>query len=163
VAGATTLTARLVERWGAPLKRTGVDGLTHLFPAPADLARARIEDVGLPRSRADAIRSLSTAVATGALELGDRRDDHADDETVAALLEIPGIGPWTAGYVALRGLGLRDAIPVGDLGLRQALGRDGEALSATAVANIAERWRPFRGLAATHLWTGLILDPPRPD
>ncbi len=152
VAGATTLTARLVERFGTPLT-TNHPGLTHRFPTPIDLAQAPLEEVGLPAIRSGAIRGLAEALATGNLSLA-----YGDAASMNRLQEIRGIGPWTAAYVGLRGLGLRDAIPVSDLGLRQALGRDGQALPAITVEDRAEAWRPLRGVAAAHLWTALILD-----
>jgi AraC family transcriptional regulator of adaptative response / DNA-3-methyladenine glycosylase II len=139
VAGATTLAGRLAAAYGERV-RTQLPGLTRLFPTPERLARADIESIGVPAGRAEAIRALARATLGGlALSPG------AGDDAVRALLEIRGVGPWTAAYVAMRALGAPDAFPEGDLGLKRALGvRD--------IVARAERWRPWRAYAAMHLW-----------
>jgi AraC family transcriptional regulator of adaptative response / DNA-3-methyladenine glycosylase II len=150
VAGATTLAGRLVERFGVAVPGLGAMGLTHLFPQPAALVGADLRAVGLPARRAAAIAALAGAVLDARVSLDGSRPYEA---TVADLVALPGIGPWTAEYVALRACGERDAFPAGDLGIRRALA-DGAALpAATAVAVRAEPWRPFRAYAALHLWT----------
>jgi AraC family transcriptional regulator of adaptative response / DNA-3-methyladenine glycosylase II len=153
VRGARTLAGRLVERFGErlPVKLAG-DGLTHLFPSPAALASADLSAVGLPGARAGAIRSLAQAVSGGRLELTAPLGLADFEERLTAL---PGIGPWTAQYVALRALGEPDAFPAGDLGLRRALERTGGAASARDLAARAGLWRPFRAYATMHLWTSL--------
>ncbi len=143
VRGATTLAGRLVERFGTPVPGLGALGLTHLFPDAAILAGAELTEIGLTRARARTLNGLAEAVATGALELDRARDlEH----TVAELESLPGFGPWTANYVALRACGERDAFPASDLGLRHALGDDPAAR--------AESWRPWRAYGAIHLWLG---------
>jgi AraC family transcriptional regulator, regulatory protein of adaptative response / DNA-3-methyladenine glycosylase II len=133
VAGANTLMARLVERFG--------------IPTPGGLASADLSGLGLTRARAGAIRSFARAVEDGAVRL-DR--DVSLDELVASIVAIDGLGAWTAHYLALR-LGQRDACPVTDLGLRRAVAqRAGD--TAAPLPELAERWRPWRALAATHLW-----------
>ncbi len=149
VAAASTFAARLAETWGPPLPLP-TPSLCRAFPDPEHLAEAPLERIGVTKGRAAAIRHLARAVVGEDLSL------HPSNEEVAAteakLLAIPGIGPWTVGYVALRGLGNRDAIPLGDLGLRQALG--GEVTwSASQITERAERWRPWRGYAAALLWS----------
>jgi AraC family transcriptional regulator of adaptative response / DNA-3-methyladenine glycosylase II len=124
--------------------------LRTLFPAPERLAEEDLTVIGLPRARAEALRSLARAVAGGApvFDAG-----KPLDELVGGLCELPGIGPWTAHYVALRGLGVPDAFPAGDLGLRRALqGKSGALPSANEVAARAESWRPWRGYGALLLW-----------
>jgi 3-methyladenine DNA glycosylase/8-oxoguanine DNA glycosylase len=144
VAAASTFTARIADAWGDRASRMR---LPLVFPAPAQLADAQLEErCGINRQRADAIRTVAGRMLAGELDL---RPGHADE---AELEAVPGVGPWTAAYVALRGLGEPDAIPVADLGLRSALGLDTPA----EVAARAERWRPFRGYAATHLWTTFL-------
>jgi AraC family transcriptional regulator of adaptative response / DNA-3-methyladenine glycosylase II len=107
--------------------------------------------MGVPRARAGALAALAQAVASGDLDL----DGGLTPELALERLEaLPGIGPWTAQYVALRALGVPDAFPASDLGLRRALGRPGHPLSTAALAQRAERWRPWRGYAAMLLWTG---------
>jgi AraC family transcriptional regulator of adaptative response / DNA-3-methyladenine glycosylase II len=139
VAGANTLAGRLVERLGTalPFQRFG---LTRLFPPPATLAEADLAELGLTSARAAAVRAFARAVAEDAIRL-DR--SVGLDRLVASIQAVDGLGPWTAHYIALR-LGERDAWPATDLGLRRALGAQSPA--------VAERWRPWRALAATHLW-----------
>jgi AraC family transcriptional regulator of adaptative response / DNA-3-methyladenine glycosylase II len=129
-----------------------------LFPTPETIAEAEIERIGLTRARAHALRQLAAAVARRDLVLDGTRDPA---ETRAALLALPGIGPWTAEYIALRALREPDAFPAGDLGLRRAFAAartkrrtpSGRALAEPALARAAEAWRPWRAYAAIHLWT----------
>jgi len=151
VRGATTLAGRLVETFGTPFEPSepGRAELTHRFPSPAALAEADVASIGMPGSRADTIRGLARAVASGELELG---APLGLDAAVEQLTGLPGIGPWTAHYVALRALGEPDAFPAGDLGLRKALSENGKPLAERALRERAERWRPWRGYAALWLW-----------
>ena len=157
VAAATTLAGRLVRTFGAPLVAghgTATGTLTHTFPDSARLAEAgatRLATIGLTRARAETLAGFARAHADGTLVLDGARDL---DGTLAALTALPGIGPWTAHYVALRGLLEPDAFPAGDLGLRKALAPrgSGKPISESALLARAERWRPWRGYAAIHLW-----------
>jgi AraC family transcriptional regulator of adaptative response / DNA-3-methyladenine glycosylase II len=143
VAGATTLAGRLVERFGRPVP-AGTEGLTHLFPAPRALAEADVASIGLPRARAAAIAGLARAMAEGRRPL----------EPVEGRVELAGIGPWTAAYVAMRAGRDPDAFPAGDLVLRRALAPAGrEAPPERAVLLLSEPWRPWRAYAAMHLWS----------
>ena len=145
VAAGCTLASRLVARFGRAIE--GGPGLTHLFPSPAALASASLDGLGLPGTRAAALKALAEAVATGAV------DFSAPAETVTAALQgVRGIGPWTAQYVVLRALGEPDAFPEGDLVLRTAVGAGSGPLSARALQERAEAWRPWRGYAVLHLW-----------
>ena len=146
VAAATPLAGRLVARVGRP-RASGVARLTHCFPSPADLATAPVEQIGVPKKRADAIRAFAAAVARGAVCFDAAIDP---DHFRRALRELPGIGDWTAEYIALRALGDPDAFPSGDLGLRRATGIS----SARKLSERAQAWRPWRGYAALHLWQG---------
>ncbi|MEO7843661.1 MAG: AlkA N-terminal domain-containing protein [Candidatus Eisenbacteria bacterium] len=156
VAAATTLAGRLITAFGTPLTAPGATGLTHAFPSAARLAdagEARIGAIGLTRARAATIAGLSRAVADRTLVLDGAR---GLDAAIAAMCALPGIGPWTAHYVALRGLLEPDAFPAGDLGLRKALAPRGAGpISESALLARAERWRPWRGYAAIHLWHGV--------
>jgi AraC family transcriptional regulator, regulatory protein of adaptative response / DNA-3-methyladenine glycosylase II len=144
VAGATTLTGRLAEAFGAPVRPSPrAPGLTRLFPTPRALAAAKVERIGLPAARAEAIRRLARATLDGAVVF----EPGTCEATTDALLAIPGIGPWTCAYVAMRAFGAPDALPETDLGLRRALG-------TTAVAARAEGWRPWRAYGAMHVWAG---------
>jgi AraC family transcriptional regulator, regulatory protein of adaptative response / DNA-3-methyladenine glycosylase II len=152
VAGASTLTGRLVERHGKRLPAPAPPGLTHTFPPPATLAGGDLDGIGLTRARARAIGAFAAAVAADRVRLDPR---VPLDQLVAAIAGVPGVGPWTAEYVALR-MGQPDALPASDLGLRRALADPaaGPALpSAAEVAARANAWRPWRALAAVHLWT----------
>ena len=149
VAAATTLAGRFAAAFGSPY--AGSPGLTARFPTAADVAAAsgaRIAAIGLPAARAQALHGLACAVATGAIDLATPRDL---DRFVAELVALPGIGPWTAHYLAMRALHLPDAFPAGDLGVRKALA----SRSAKAILARAEPWRPFRAYAVLHLWTSL--------
>jgi AraC family transcriptional regulator of adaptative response / DNA-3-methyladenine glycosylase II len=145
VSAGRTLAARLVERAGVPLERP-IDGLTRVFPSPQALAGADLSGLGLTAARARTIATLARAVADGRLDLG-----GSPDAVRAALVEICGVGAWTAEYVALRALGEPDAFPAGDLVLRRAAG-GGRALAERELAARAAAWRPWRGYAAFHLW-----------
>ncbi len=151
VAGATTLAGRLAREFGRPLPGGGAtDGPALLFPAPAVLARADVASLGMPSARAAAVREVARRVASGALSLAWGADP---DRTRAALADVPGVGPWTAGYVAMRALALPDAFLEDDLGVRRALanGRGVRPKPREALAR-AEAWRPWRAYAVMHLW-----------
>lgn len=148
VRGATTLAGRLVVSFGKPLERA-CGSLTHVFPGAAVLAEADVAGIGLPRARAAAIRELARRVASGELHLGGEADV---EETAARLQEIPGIGDWTAQYVAMRALGHTDAFPSTDLGLLRAAS-SARRLSPAALRERAEAWRPWRAYAARCLWS----------
>ncbi len=150
VRGATTLAGRFAGRFGEPIE-TPIPHLNRLTPAPAHVAAssdAEIAEIGIPMARARCIRLLATEVASGRLRL----DQVADIEmTMATLKEVPGIGEWTAQYVAMRALGCKDAFPHTDLALLKALG----GVSARQALVAAEKWRPYRSYAVMHLWAGL--------
>ena len=158
VGAGRTLAGRLVRLCGTPLPGGPRGSLTHLFPAPATVAGADVARVGLTRARAAALRGFATAVARGELELTAAVDL---DDLVARLTPLPGIGEWTAHYVAMRALGDPDAFPAGDLGLRRALARGGRPATPREVAARAERWRPWRAYAAIALWTKDAAGPTR--
>ncbi len=146
VARAAVLAGKLVAAFGTPLPAP--DGaLTHAFPTATALAEAGgdalAKALGMPRARGAAIAAVAAAVADGSLPL----DGSLDlDALVERLCALPGVGPWTAQYIAMR-LGEPDAFPAGDLWLRRALDTDERGLIARA-----EAWRPFRAYAAVHLW-----------
>ncbi len=151
VAGARTITTRLVARVGTPVPGLGALGLHHVFPTPETVVAADLGGLGLTPSRAAALRAFAGAVAGGALPL-----DRAAtlEQLVRGVTAIPGLGPWTAQYIGLR-LGEPDAFPATDLGVRRALeARLGLPVSARAAEALAARWRPWRGLATILLWLG---------
>jgi AraC family transcriptional regulator of adaptative response / DNA-3-methyladenine glycosylase II len=146
VAAGRTFAARLVERLGVSV-RGGADGLTHLFPDAATLAAASLESLGITRSRAATLRALARAVLEGRIDFS-----AAPEEVVAALTALPGIGAWTAQYVALRALGEPDAMPAGDLVLRRLAAPAQRLLSARELEERARAWQPWRGYAVMQLW-----------
>jgi AraC family transcriptional regulator, regulatory protein of adaptative response / DNA-3-methyladenine glycosylase II len=146
LAGANTIAGRLVARLGQRVPGLEPLGLTHTFPSAAVLARRNIDGLGLTPARARAIRSFARAVVEHEVVLD---GSIGLDRLVSSLTALDGLGPWTANYVALR-LGEPDACPTSDLALRRALPR--RAPTAAALGNLAESWRPWRALAATHLW-----------
>ena len=148
VAGAQTLAGRLVAARGKPLT-AGRAGVTHLFPDPEALAGADLLELGMPGSRRRALRCFAEAVADGRLVL-DRGAER--DEVMEKMKALPGIGPWTASYVAMRALGDPDAFLSGDLGVRKAAERLGLPGSPSALTVAAERWRPWRSYAVQYLW-----------
>jgi AraC family transcriptional regulator of adaptative response / DNA-3-methyladenine glycosylase II len=143
VKGATCLAGRIASTFGEVFP--GPDGLTHVFPAAEVLANAKLTSVGLTGARAETIRLLAQAVNTGKINFEGVIDS---EEFLHRLCEIPGIGNWTAQYVAMRALREPDAFPSSDLGLLRAVSiRNSKELESRAVA-----WRPWRAYAAMYLW-----------
>jgi 3-methyladenine DNA glycosylase/8-oxoguanine DNA glycosylase len=143
VKGATTLAGRMVSSFGKPF--SSANGLTHLFPTPEILADASLASIGLTGARAGTIRALARAVCEGRI-IFERVVDS--DAFLNRLCEIPGIGKWTAQYVAMRALGEPDAFPSGDLGLLHSMALG----SPHQLERHAEAWRPWRAYAAMYLW-----------
>jgi AraC family transcriptional regulator of adaptative response / DNA-3-methyladenine glycosylase II len=148
VAGARTLTARVVAALGEALDPPA-GTVTNLFPDAAVLADAPLEGIGLTRSRAGTVRRLAEAVAVGKIDLSGGSDL---DDTLAALGEVPGVGPWTRSLVAMRVLRDPDAFPESDLGVRRGAEALGLPSTPAAILARAEAWRPWRGYAVMHLW-----------
>ncbi len=148
VRGATTLTGRLADRFGSRRAGAEAGGLDVIFPTPAALADAEVESIGLPRARARTLRGIARAVIEDPALLDPARDSR---ETMRRLRALPGIGDWTAQYVAMRALREPDAFPAGDLGLRKILG-NGAPLHERQLAERAESWRPWRSYAAMAIW-----------
>ena len=152
VLAATKLLGRLVQQYGAPLPaaiREG-EGLSHLFPSPARIAGAEIATLGMPAARAMAVSSLAQAISADPAIFG---RGASLDEAIAKLRSLPGIGEWTAQYIAMRELREPDAFPAADVGLLRAMtGADGRRPSPAQLVSRAERWRPWRAYAALHLW-----------
>ncbi len=126
--------------------------MTHAFPEPAVLAALDPADLPMPRARGATLVALATALASGDLELGEGADRA---RSVAGLLALPGVGPWTAGYIAMRALRDPDAYPAGDLGVRRALERLGVPDPDRSLERRGEPWRPYRAYATQHLWAEL--------
>jgi len=150
VRGATTLSGRLASRFGTHAEfGDETSDLCTIFPSPAVVAEADVAAIGIPRNRAEAIRGLGRAFADGSLAL-DAADDL--DSLIFRLKELPGIGDWTAHYIAMRAAHEPDAFPASDLGLRRSLSSDGRPATEAALRNAAQDWRPWRAYAAMLLW-----------
>jgi AraC family transcriptional regulator of adaptative response / DNA-3-methyladenine glycosylase II len=153
VKGASTLAARLVDSYGERLEEGEIDPaapeLTRLFPQPAVLARADFTKIGLTKARAQTLRTLASAFRDDPELFADTADLDAFVERLTAL---PGIGAWTAQYIAMRALRHPDAFPASDLGLLRAVAALGKPMSVKELDQYAERWRPWRAYAAMYLW-----------
>ncbi|MBY0527796.1 MAG: helix-turn-helix domain-containing protein [Gemmataceae bacterium] len=150
VRGASTLAGRIARQFGVAID-TPLPCLNRITPTAGALSAARMSrltGLGLPNARAESLRALARGVASGEIDIEPGVDPIA---VVARLVELPGIGPWTAEYIAMRALRWPDAFPAGDLGLVKA----SRLKSAKALGMAAERWRPWRAYAAMYLWESL--------
>lgn len=151
LAAAATAAARLVAEHGTPLARPA-GAVTHAFPSAAALSEVDPRTLPMPGSRARALTGLTARLAAGELAL----DAGADrDEARRQLLAVPGVGPWTTEYVAMRALRDPDAFPATDLGIHHALERHGLDGRAAAAERRSHSWRPYRAYAVIHLWADL--------
>lgn len=155
VPAATRLLGKLVQAHGTllPEEMLGINGLTHVFPSPARLAATAL-GLGMPRARAAAVNSLAgTLMANPAIF----SPGASLEAAITKLRALPGIGEWTAQYVAMRELREPDAFPAADIGLMRALATpDGRRPTPSELLELAERWRPWRAYAALHLWASEI-------
>ena len=151
VAAARTFAMRLVERFGVAL--TLPDGAAlRMFPLPQTLAEADLTTIGLPRARARALNTIARAVCDGAVGF---QPQQTLEQFVASWVELPGIGDWTAHYMAMRALSHADAFPAADLVLRKAVTADGSLAPLRELRALAEQWRPWRAYAVMHLWRSM--------
>jgi len=149
VKAATTIAGRFAAAFGEPVE-TPFEGVTHLFPSAPGIASLDFGDIaklGIVSARARAVVAMAQAIDSGALDLGTGADVEA---TLAALEALPGIGAWTAQYIAMRALSWPDAFPHPDVALVKALG-----MKPAAALKHTERWRPWRAYAVIHLWKSL--------
>jgi AraC family transcriptional regulator of adaptative response / DNA-3-methyladenine glycosylase II len=153
VKGATTLAGRMAGAFGQPLALA--DGLTHLFPTPEILADADLSRIGLTRARAETVRAFARAICERKIRFEGVLDF---DDLRARLCEVPGIGRWTAEYVAMRAMCDPDAFPAGDLHLRRRAG----GCTERELERRSESWRPWRAYATMLLWQGGPEEPPAP-
>jgi AraC family transcriptional regulator of adaptative response / DNA-3-methyladenine glycosylase II len=154
VPGANGLVGKLVQAYGRVIAANGAAaGLTHLFPSPRTLAAADLRILGIPKQRAMAVASLSAATAADPSIFSARR---SLEEAVSRLRSLPGIGEWTAQYIAMRELREPDAFPAADIGLLRAMADvRGRRPKPRELLARAECWRPWRAYAAHHLWASL--------
>lgn len=157
VKAATTVMGRIVARAGKRIEDHPHEGTAWRFPTPAALAAADLTSIGMPGTRVATVQAVAAAVASGTLPLDDRNADRTIDSAAirASLLALPGIGPWTVEYVAMRALRDPDAWPASDLVLMNAiLKRDPDLKRPAQQKARTEAWRPWRAYAAIHLWNG---------
>jgi AraC family transcriptional regulator of adaptative response / DNA-3-methyladenine glycosylase II len=150
VKGARTLAGRFVRAFGEPIETPHAE-LNRLFPTPARIASAPAEELaslGIIQSRARSVVAVATEMASGRLRL---EAGAPPDATMAQLVALPGIGAWTAHYIAMRALRWPDAFPKEDVVLRNALGK----VSAARAEDLSRPWQPWRSYATLHLWRGL--------
>jgi AraC family transcriptional regulator of adaptative response / DNA-3-methyladenine glycosylase II len=163
VKAARTLGDRLVQALGQPCQ-TPWSELNRHFPDAATLARdenaALMGSLGIVRQRQRAIQALAQAVDSGQLQLKAGSDVAA---TLSALQDLPGIGAWTAHYLAMRTLHWENAWPVQDVALQNALGVRHEAKPTQALEHIGQAWQPFRSYALLAAWASLAPSPPTPE
>ncbi len=148
VAAARTLAARVAATYGTAFADGGAIGLTALFPTPERLADAALEAQGITRARAATIRGLARAVLDGRVQFRAEQPLAAFERDLVAL---PGIGPWTAHYIAMRALAQPDAFPAADLILRRAAGGE-RTLSTRELETLSAEWQPWRAYAVMLLW-----------
>lgn len=153
VKAAGTLAGRFAKAFGVPVE-TGVEGLTHSFPSVHDITAlhgnisSHLGPLGIIEARAKAILSLAQKIASNEIDFVLCAQPEKEIEK---LVSIPGIGPWTAQYIAMRAMGWPDAFPHTDLGIKKALA----PLSEADILKLAEAWRPWRGYATVNLWNYL--------
>jgi AraC family transcriptional regulator of adaptative response / DNA-3-methyladenine glycosylase II len=161
VAAARTLAGRLVQTLGQPIATaplpnpTPYPALTHFFPSAAQLARTsanQLGELGIVKQRQAAILALAQALVSGSISLRPGGDVAA---TTAALQELPGIGPWTASYIAMRALRWPDAFPAGDVALQSALSVRQHKTPAAEAERLSQAWRPWRSYAVVRAWHSL--------
>ena len=151
VKAATTLAGRIVQQYGSLLPSGTPEGITHCFPDASVLAQADFDQIGLTRTRKATLVNLTRQVASGALEL---HCNEGLDDFVQRICSEPGIGPWTAHYLAMRGLSQPDAFPASDLGIIKMLSTGNDVLKPRQIEAMSEDWRPWRAYAAIYLWQG---------
>ncbi len=145
---AMEILVEMVRKYGKPLEGSQ-SGLTHAFPSPRQLSRARLTSVGLPKRRARTIETLAEAVDQGALRLD---GSPSLESSLERIRSIPGVGAWTADYIAMRVYREANAFPTADLALRKALAADGVLLSAKELEDLSAEWKPWRAYAAMCIW-----------
>lgn len=152
VKGATTLIGRVAQRFGEKLTTRNSFGLKYLFPEPEKLVDADLEGIGLTKARVATIHQLSAAVRDG------RVNFHPPDVPARlrkALIDIKGIGEWTAQYILMRTIKHPDAMPFSDLGLLKAISSDANPATDKHLKEMSTPWKPWRAYAAMHLWSRL--------
>jgi AraC family transcriptional regulator of adaptative response / DNA-3-methyladenine glycosylase II len=149
VAAARTLASRIVQRFGTPVEMPGISGLNRLFPAAQQLADAHLDQLGITQARINTIRGIARALIDGQVDFA---VEQPLETFIRRWVQLPGIGEWTAHYIAMRVLKHPDAFPAADLILRREANPDGPPLSTKALLELAESWRPWRAYSVMYLW-----------
>ncbi len=149
VRAATTLAGRVAEKAAIQTTPEFPEGLNYFFPNPSELIELDIDGLGITKIRQQTIKTVTQSILDEKLELSANQDFDTFHQQFSAL---KGIGDWTVNYVAMRGLGIIDSFPAGDLGVIKALAADGTKPSIKEINSLAEQWRPYRAYAALCLW-----------
>ena len=149
VAAARTLASRIVQRFGTPVEMPGISGLNRLFPAAQQLADAHLDQLGITQARINTIRGIARALIDGQVDFA---VEQPLETFIRRWVQLPGIGEWTAHYIAMRVLKHPDAFPAADLILRREANPDGAPLSTKTLLELAESWRPWRAYSVMYLW-----------
>lgn len=149
VKGACTVIGRIAERAGPMFESSPLMGVDRFFPSPRELVACHLHRIGMPEKRAATVRLLAQAVVgeTVRFEINGSLSNF-----IAQLAGIPGIGDWTAQYIAMRALGETDAFPAADLGIARALQEGDKRPTVKQIRQRAEKWRPYRAYGAIYLW-----------
>jgi len=149
VAAARTLASRIVQRFGTPVEMPGISGLNRLFPEAQQLADAHLDQLGITQARINTIRGIARALIDGQVDFA---VEQPLETFIRRWVQLPGIGEWTAHYIAMRVLKHPDAFPAADLILRREANPDGPPLSTKTLLELAESWRPWRAYSVMYLW-----------
>jgi AraC family transcriptional regulator of adaptative response / DNA-3-methyladenine glycosylase II len=150
VTAATQLAGRIVSAAGTPVSDSiDIPGLTHAFPRPRNITAETLACLRMPKARAACIAGIALAAANDPRLFDPRRDL---DDAVAHLCKLPGIGEWTAQYIAMRALGESDAFLAADVGVQRKLAVGGRRPTTSELLARAHSWRPWRAYAVLHLW-----------
>ena len=149
VKAATTLAARVAKKAAIKSDNSFPHGLDYFFPNPSELLTLALDGLGLSKTRQATIKTATQAILDKEVKLTANQSFDSFHKDFSAL---KGIGDWTVNYVAMRGLGMADSFPAGDLGIVKALAKDGKTPSKNEIGAIAEHWRPYRAYAALCLW-----------
>jgi 3-methyladenine DNA glycosylase/8-oxoguanine DNA glycosylase len=149
VKGARTIIGRIASKAGTQFESADHPELTHFFPTARELGANDLGGIGMPEIKVRTVKALAEEVDTGRLSFVVK---GALSDFIEQLTRIPGIGDWTAQYIAMRAMGEPDAFPASDLGIIKALQKGGKRLSSKQILQRAEKWRPWRAYAAMYLW-----------
>ena len=149
VKAATTLAARVAGKAGIKCDNHFPQGLAYFFPNPSELLNLGLDGLGITKTRQTTIKTVAQSILNKDIQLTPHQTFEKFHRDFSAL---KGIGDWTVNYVAMRGLGMVDSFPAGDLGVVKAIAKDDRLPSKKEITDMAEHWRPYRSYAALCLW-----------